>query len=167
MRPTLVLLSLVLAGALALSGVSLASPSKRGPKADFVTGSGQQGGNASFHARKTRPAPTDVKGYFRAGGDLDGDGKTDFTLAGPITCLHVQGNRAGFFYPIEKSSNPAFEGTSGVFIWIADNERSSGDTPDELGFSGPLPLTQTASCPYVESQPIDRGNFVVRDGRNP
>ncbi|MGQ0625805.1 MAG: hypothetical protein ACT4PP_14300 [Sporichthyaceae bacterium] len=55
---------------------------------------------------------------------------------GPITCLHVDGNRAGFIYPVEEGSTPEPAVGQSVLIWIEDN----GASGDKMGFFGPGPV---------------------------
>ncbi|MGQ0632145.1 MAG: hypothetical protein ACT4P1_14080 [Sporichthyaceae bacterium] len=55
---------------------------------------------------------------------------------GPITCLHVEGNRAGFIYPVEEGSTPEAAVGQSVLIWIEDN----GASGDKMGFFGPGPV---------------------------
>lgn len=85
----------------------------------------------------------------------------DFT--GPITCLHVEGNRAGFIYPIEKGSKPEPAVGQSVLIFVEDN----GDTGDKMGFLGPAPAESFVNGCAPGPTPVDitEGGVTVHDAR--
>ncbi|MGQ0466711.1 MAG: hypothetical protein ACT4QG_15470 [Sporichthyaceae bacterium] len=82
---------------------------------------------------------------------------------GPITCLHVDGNRAGFVYPIEQGSKPEAAVGQAVLIFIEDN----GDSGDKMGFVGPAPASSFGSdcAPGPTPVAITEGGVTVRDAK--
>lgn len=144
--------------------------SKPPPDIDFVRGAGTTViGHAKLAARGGPSPNVKARGFFKAKGALVGPVEAlPFALRGPITCLHVEGNEAGLFYPVRGASPEALEG-QGVHIYIEDNGRTRrGDPPDRMGFVGPLPLPEPSECPPLPSQldttfEVESGNFTVRD----
>jgi len=92
-----------------------------------------------------RPAnmpPTAATGLFMATNSVAGI--TLFSVAGPVTCLDVRGNRMGLFYPITASNPPLFAQThGGVFVTLTVN---AAGKPSMLGFQ-PTPMARTTACP--------------------
>jgi len=82
---------------------------------------------------------------------------------GPITCLHVEGNRAGFVYPIEEGSKPESAVGQAVLIFIEDN----GDSGDKMGFLGPAPASSFANgcAPGPTPVAITEGGVTVQDAK--
>lgn len=80
---------------------------------------------------------------------------------GPITCLHVDGNRAGFIYPVEEGSSPEAAVGQSVLIWIEDN----GDSGDKMGFFGPGPVEMFMDGCAPGPTPLDitEGGVTVHD----
>lgn len=80
---------------------------------------------------------------------------------GSITCLHVDGNRAGFLYPIEEGSSPESAVGQAVLIFIEDN----GDGGDKMGFLGPGPVEMFVDGCAPGATPLDitEGGVTVHD----
>lgn len=80
---------------------------------------------------------------------------------GPITCLHVEGNRAGFLYPIEDGSKPEAAVGQTVLISIEDN----GTRGDKIGFVGPGPVDQLLDgcAPGPTPFKVAEGGVTVHD----
>lgn len=115
---------------------------------DTVSGSGNQGiADFEFDAFNQGTGPdSPAGGLWRAQNEF-------IEFNGPITCLHVDGNRAGFIYPVDESSSPEFARGQNVLISVEDN----GAVGDTMGFAflgpeaaggfgigcapGPTPLT--------------------------
>lgn len=169
MRRVTSIATVALALSLAAAGTALASHNgDRGGPQDFAVGTGSSGESRVSFAAHGGPSPSEpVSGHFTAKGSLLEVGGMDigaFMFEGPVTCLQVTGNRAGLFYPIRNADPKAFEG-SGVFITVEDNGNPSGDTPDRLGFVGPVPLpADPISCPPGPTpMDLDEGNITVHD----
>ena len=135
---------------------------------DYAVGSGLNPiGRVSFAAHGG-PSPLEpVRGHFTAKGSLAELGGTEvgpFHFLGPVTCLTVVGNRAGLFYPLERSDPPEFEG-QGVFIFLEDNGNPASGTPDRGGFLGPVPAPHDPSaCPPGPTPlAVEHGNVKVHD----
>lgn len=140
-----------------------------GSPEDFAVGTGKSGDMQVAFSAHGGPGTEDVTGHFRAGGAiLDGPGNEEvgaFQFLGPVTCLVVDGNRAGLFYPIKQAKTDpeeleeGFE-RSGVFIYLKDGGKQGSD---ELGFAGPVPLENAPACTLGPTEPIDKGNITVHD----
>jgi hypothetical protein len=90
---------------------------------------------------------------------------TSLELKGRVDCVWVEGHRAFFGGPIEKSSNPAFEGRFAYFD-VADNDQPpvNGATPDQFRLR--ITASPTSRCfPPIAGFPITSGNIVVHDGQ--
>jgi hypothetical protein len=83
-------------------------------------------------------------------------------VQGKVDCIRVAGNRAYFGGPIEKSSNPAYEGLNAYFD-VVDNDQPplSGAAPDQFLFERIEP-NRTCFNP-INGAPITQGNIVVND----
>ena len=135
---------------------------------DYAVGTGQnQIARVSFAAHGG-PSPLEpARGHFMAKGSLVDLGSIEagpFHFLGPVTCLTVVGNRAGLYYPLEKSDPPEFEG-QGVFIFLEDNGEPGTGAPDRVGFVGPVPApSDPVVCPPGPT-PLEfrHGNVTVRD----
>lgn len=115
---------------------------------------------SNFAARNTGDSDDDVMGDFRgeAAAPLGGF----VALAGPITCLHVDGNRAGFLYPVEDDSKPTL--LKGQFVLITVEDGGPGAS-DHMGFTGPGPKSLFPNCdPQVAPLEVTGGDIEVNDG---
>lgn len=114
---------------------------------------------AEFSARNTGGSDYDVKGDFRGGATSPATALLD--LQGPITCLHVDGNKAGFLYPIEKNSMPA--ALKGQYILITVEDGGAGGT-DHMGFTGPAPEAAFPDCkPQIAPLEVTSGDIEVKE----
>ena len=105
--------------------------------------------HVQFDAQRAANAPADsATGSFT--GTLTGVG----FFAGPVTCLDIEGNRVGLFYPITSSSPSLFSMLgSGVFIYL----QFSGAQPQSITFL-PVPFARTTSCtPLPGLLPVTSG----------
>ena len=150
----------------AAAGTAGASPG--GGAEDYAVGTGQnQIARVSFAAHGGPSPLQPARGHFMAKGTLAELGETEvgpFHFLGPVTCLTVVGNRAGLYYPLEKSDPPEFEG-QGVFIFLEDNGNPGTGSPDRIGFVGPVPAPHDpVVCPPGPT-PLEfrHGNVEVRD----
>ena len=134
-----------------------------------------QGGPTTFTNPPIIGGPP-VTGHFRAGGEFDPAGVTEFQQEGPVTCLVVDGNRARLVYPL-KQATPETNEALEVLIFLEDKGRpADGDPRDEIGFvllpdEDPLddpPSERDSECvfpPKVPSEftPLQKGNFTIHD----
>jgi len=134
-----------------------------------------QGGPTTFTNPPIIGGPP-VTGHFRAGGEFDPAGVTEFQQEGPVTCLVVDGNRARLVYPL-KQATPETNEALEVLIFLEDKGRpADGDPRDEIGFvllpdENPLddpPSERDSECvfpPKVPSEftPLQMGNFTIHD----
>jgi len=118
----------------------------------------------AFSARND-PLAKEAGGYFVGRGSLAG---MPFAQQGRVTCLHVEGNQASIRYRFDRASGgtAAFEG-GGIQIFVQDNEvrpdASSFDPPESRAVFDAR--AKTCDDPRLRTyDPIDSGNFVVRDG---
>jgi hypothetical protein len=92
---------------------------------------------------------------------------TTVELEGSVSCVWVQGHRALFKGPIEKSNDPALEGRFAQFI-VEDNDQPpvNGAVPDRFFFEGTTP---NPICPEPASiiplNNITSGNILVSDAQ--
>lgn len=128
-----------------------------GADRDSVKGSGNQGiadftVNA-FNEGTTPDSPSN--GSF--------NGKNQFIdFKGKVTCLHVEGNRAGFIYPIGEGSSPEAAVGQAVYITVEDN----GASGDKMGFIGPGPIPAEGPCqPLATPLTITGPGVVVHDAQ--
>lgn len=144
--------------ALALLVVPGASASAAAKDRDSVSGEGSSMiANFKFDGFNQGTTPDTP-----AGGTWHADNPAvDFN--GPITCLHVDGNRAGFIYPIEEGSTPAPAVGQSVLISIEDN----GDSGDKMGFFGPGPVEMfmDGCAPGPTPFDITSGGVTVHDAQ--
>ncbi len=177
-------LTLALVGALLMSGVTYASHqgNGHGSPRDFAVGTGMSGDLRGSFAAHGGPSPFEpVSGHFRGKGELVDTGPPDkgptaFKFEGPVTCLQVEGNRAGLIYPIKNADPDAFEGQA-VYVFVEDNGNpSNGDPPDRVGFLPPQPLNDLlgllGGCPadptgILNPFPVEKGNITVHDAVQP
>lgn len=104
---------------------------------DSIEGDGTSFGSFEFQASNDSADPFDAEGFFR-GVSPFGPG---FTLDGPIVCLQVEGNRAGFIYQTEDEAFPLFSNQD-VLVSVEDN----GPDGDKIGFSFGKPAGTLDSC---------------------
>ncbi len=105
-----------------------------------------------FHVQATaaQPAGAAVTGNFTGTGEVR-SGPVDIpiplSLAGPVTCLNVQGATASFLYTVDRAQ-PKFLGdlvehrTSVLFTITS----GAGGAPSRIGFFGPLPTAFFHGC---------------------
>ncbi len=137
---------------------------------DFAVGTGANPiGRVSFAAHEGPSPFRPVTGHFTARGQLatlpDSTEVGAFRFEGPVTCLTVEGKRAGLFYPIKNAEPEAAEG-QGVFIFVEDNGHPAGDAgPDRIGFAGPVPVpaNPVACPPGATPLALEHGNVTVHD----
>jgi hypothetical protein len=116
-----------------------------------------------------------VTGHFRAGGEFDQGGLTEFQQEGPVTCLVVEGNRARLVYP-NKQATPETNEALEVLIFLEDNGRpENGQPSDRLGFAllpdetpaDDPPLEQDSECVVPPVTPelftLQKGNLTIHD----
>jgi hypothetical protein len=126
-----------------------------GTPTNSVMGEGDVGiANVTFHARNLAATGTAATGYF-----VGENSATHF--AGPISCLHVEGDRAGFIYTLDKTSRPM--GTEGQSILITIADLHSGAT-GKFGFMPLPPKADLTKCAPADT-PIRAasGHFTVTD----
>jgi hypothetical protein len=152
---------------LALSSGTLASHSDgpgQGSPRDFAVGTGEGSiGRVSFAAHGGPSPDEPVTGHFHAKGALLLGEIGEFDLEGPVTCLEVDGNQAGLFYPVRDPDPPE---PNGVFVYLEDNGNpASGDPPDKIGFvPSALGDPPPPRCPFVAtSLNVESGNFTIHD----
>ena len=123
----------------AMVGVGTASAHDWGKGGGSVDGDGSSFGSFKFHGSNDSDDPFDASGYFKGvspAGPL-------ITLEGPITCLTVDGDRAGFIYRIDHSSTPSpFTGME-VKVSI-ENGKDGGK--GKIGFGLAEPAGVQKSC---------------------
>lgn len=122
---------------------------------DSASGSGNNGvGDFEFDAFNQGTTPQDP-----AGGRFEAS-NAFIDFKGPITCLHVDGNKAGFIYPLEEGSMPEAVVGQAVLITVVDNGPGNVDM---MGFVGPAPIPEIGPCmPGPAPLAID-GDVLVHD----
>ena len=156
MRATLAVMSLT---GLLIAGLGYGTASAGGHSS--VTGKNVKTAvaTAEFDARNTGGSDYDVKGDFRGVPQSPVDAL--LLLEGPVTCLHVEGNKAGFLYPIKRNSMPVLIKDDYVLITVEDG--GPGGT-DHMGFTGPAPEAAFPNCdPQVAPLEVTSGDIVVKD----
>ncbi len=149
----------VLAAGVLAAGLSYGTASAGGE--DRIEGTGTFAlGTFDFNARSTGDSDDDVTGYFEA--DATSPGDAFVHLEGSVTCLVVDGNKAGFIYPVEEGSMPgAIAGSTAVFITLEDG--GEGGT-DHVGFMGPAPEAAFPGCaPGLAPFEVTEGDVEVTD----
>jgi hypothetical protein len=142
-----------------------------GPNQDLVSGTGKGDVVTGF-------GPFFSHVHVNAKGDeTDAHGHTwarffdtpvgDVATRGSVFCVKVDGNEA-IVGTITTRSNTAFVPVGSRNLWkIVDNGQGRHDPPDRVGVFGFPPST---SCPppaltsALPTGPVERGNFVVKDG---
>jgi hypothetical protein len=85
-----------------------------------------------------------------------------FYARGPVLCLDVEGNRAGFVWQVQETSDQSFQGLYEHFS-VMDNGPPGQGVPDMV-VSAPNTATPPPSCaPLAETVPVLKGNIVVHD----
>jgi len=171
------------ATALGLLGPAAASHAAKAPVRDFVSGS------AHNMLAELSPYPADLeltargldselpslegffttdslKGYAVGSGELPNGA---FEVEGPVTCLKVVGNRATVKYRFEQTSGPGAPPPGwGVQVFVEDSGDKS--VPDGNATDAPLPPelfdpeANQCELPRGPYNPVDSGDYVVRDG---
>lgn len=146
--------AVISAAALAAALVTTGSAWADDEDVDSVRGDGSSAlADFRFDGRNDDESGTDASGDFVAENAL-------MRLEGPITCLQVEGNRAGFIYPLEDGTNPEQLEGQAVLIYLEDN----GSDGDKMGFVGPGPIADMTSCaPGPTPVPVDEGDIEVHD----
>lgn len=112
------------------------------------------------HASKT--AEGVVSGSFDGRGEVRSgpvDIPVPLSLAGPVTCLNVQGSTASFLYAVD-SAQPNFlndfvaHKTSVLFTVV----KGAGGAPNRIGFFGPLPTSFFHGCGPIGTPFVFNGN---------
>ena len=94
-------------------------------------------------------------------------GPVDFpiplSLAGPVTCLDVQGSSVSFLYTVD-SAQPKFLNdlaahTTSVLSTIV---KGANGTPNRVGFSGPLPTAFFHGCGPIGTPLMFNGTVDIR-----
>jgi hypothetical protein len=117
-------------------------------------------GKFTFEGRTTSDDPRSATGYFKADPTAPADAL--LALRGPITCIVVDGNRAGFLYPVQDDSRPALLKSTAVLISLEDG--GPGGT-DHIGFVGPAPTATFPNCnPGPTPFDVTSGDVTVHDG---
>jgi hypothetical protein len=120
-----------------------------------VDGQGSSFGSFDFHASADSDDPSHVDGYFTG----TSPGGPFITWKGPITCLSVQGNRAGFIYRMAGNSTPPLLTGQEVKVSIEDN---GGHGKDKITFGLAMPAgTQHGCTPDSAMNPVSQGHTSV------
>jgi hypothetical protein len=113
----------------------------------------------------------DVAGHAVGSGELPNGA---FLVEGEVTCLKVVGNRATVKYRFAQTQGPGAPPPGwGVQVFIEDNGPPSDGVPDANATDAPLPPElfdpQADQCelPRGPFNPVDAGDYVVRDGDAP
>jgi hypothetical protein len=155
------LLTAAVAGLLLLGGgYGTAWASDHNSGAVSVSGEGKFAlGTFDFDGYNDSDDPFDSSGYFKADGASPAD--AFLQLRGRVTCLEVDGNRAGFLYPIEDDSMPGVLKGQVIKISIEDGGDGSGD---HIGFVGPAPEAAFPDCaPGLTPFEVTEGDVEVND----
>src|SRR5205807_9524211 len=85
-----------------------------------------------------------------------------FYARGPVVCLDVQGNRAGFVWQVEETSDQSFQGLYEHFS-VRDNRPPGKGVPDMVVSAPNTPVLPPSCPPITETVPVLKGNIVVHD----
>jgi len=77
-------------------------------------------------------------------------------------CLDVQGNRAGFVWQVEETSDQSFQGLYEHFS-VRDNGPPGKGVPDMVVSAPNTPVLPPSCPPITETVPALKGNIVVHD----
>lgn len=166
-----------LAASLAVSISCLATTavtaSATAPRDDLVSGTGQGVFWTGF-------GPFASQAHVNAKGDAtDAHGHTwarffdtplgDVLIKGAVHCLNVEGNQAIIGTIVEESNTTLVPPGTAVFRKVIDNGQGSNDPPDQTGTISLFPPPPTCPPPsafaFIETGPVEQGNYVVKDGR--
>ena len=153
-------LVVVSAGSLATGvGYGTAMADGYGHGSGSITGDGYSNGTFKFHAHNDSRDPFDATGYFTSDSPF---GPTLNHLEGKITCLDVDGDRAGFIYQVERGSPPVVFDHMEVKVSIKDNGHHGAD---KIEFSFTMPSGTFKDCnPGEATHQVKRGYVTVREG---
>jgi predicted lipoprotein with Yx(FWY)xxD motif len=159
----LVALVCLVCGALLGAGSAQASTPAQASPAETITGDFSY---PPFHiqvsAQRAAGAPADAAtGSFTGTLSLGSAKVGDFM--GPVTCLDVEGNSAGLFYPVKSSDPSAFAAVPfGVLVTVT---RTSAGAPEGVTFV-PVPETHVSSCAPMSLSlfPITSGTLSFTPG---
>lgn len=131
-----------------------------GPKSDKVDGTVEDLFPSTLHVNAiSNPDGTDARGHLWYTADATG---FVVDVAGEVTCLNVQGNRATVGMRIDRSKLPGFPGEGNGFLFVVNDNGEPGDTDTHLDIPMAVPPTVCPN-PFVFVFPHDHGNFVVHD----
>lgn len=174
---------LLLPAALAGTLLTMAVPATgaAAPKRDWSAGAGTgkllvAAVDASFRyeARQTARGPA---GWVSANGDPDGTGPSEpFSVAGPVTCLRVEGRRASFKWRFARATGSGAPlAGGGVQSFVEDNGRPvDGEPVDRVTIDALQPqavfdplagLCLDPDLVAAKYQRLDSGDVRVRDVR--
>lgn len=95
---------------------------------------------------------TAATGWFSATGSLlpgvvqPADQIGAFHFEGPVTCLDIEGNRAGLIYPVQSATGTLAQHAKGFAIYVTIVDNGPG-RPTQVGFVGPAPVNDLHACP--------------------
>lgn len=126
-----------------------------------VEGDGSSFGSFRFHGHNGSDDPFDASGYFTG---ISPAGPALARLQGPISCLVVDGNRAGFIYQVADGSNPPVFNGQEVKVSIEDG--GDGRT-DRIGFGLAVPAGTNKTCtPDQTTSDVNKGGVEVHGEDN-
>ena len=151
------------------SGAAIATPTRPAPPASALQVSGDLElvpGVEIFHVETTarQPAGKPATGTFSGAAELHAgpiNVPIPLSLAGPVTCLNVQGSTASFLYEVDKAQpkflNDLAAGKTSVLFTVV---KGSPGVPNRIGFFGPLPTAFFHGCdpistPFVFNGTVD------------
>ena len=151
---------MVSAGLLATGvGYGTAMADGYGHGSGSIKGDGYSNGTFKFHAHNDSRDPFDATGYFTSDSPF---GPTLNHLEGRITCLVVDGNRAGFVYQVDRGSPPLVFDHREAKVSIEDNGHGGAD---KIEFSFTMPAGTFKDCnPGQATHQVSRGYVTVREG---
>ncbi|TSD99495.1 hypothetical protein FOS14_11995 [Skermania sp. ID1734] len=129
-------------------GVVASAAADPAPQSVNMNGDVQLAGGNILHvvAQATKAANGTTTGTFLATGEL-GSMPLPMTFAGPMTCLSVHGNTAGFIYPVTAVTPtflaPVLQNTTAV-MWTVT--QAANGQPAHAGLIGPLPIQAFNGC---------------------
>lgn len=121
---------------------------------------------------RSEPSGLDPRGTVRASGTTGAPGG-EFKVAGPVTCLRVDGNRAAIKYRFNQASGSAepFQ-DGGVEVFVEDNGKPGGgqavdanaNRPPELAGEFDANATQCDDPNTASYDTVTSGDYTVSDG---
>jgi hypothetical protein len=152
--------------------ITAGTASATGPPDDLVSGTGQgvfptQFGPFASHAHvSAKGDPTSAHGHTWA--RFFGTPVGEVLIKASVYCLNVEGNQAIVGSIVTRSNTTFVPPGSSVFRKVVDNGQGSNDPPDQTGTLGlfpPPPFCPPPSFfPFIETGPVEQGNYVVKDG---